>query len=152
MRKLISVLFISICLISCSKDDNPIILARGKATCNVGSAGKVFTLANSFNNRILALGNSTDELVSLSFPIPSTFPTTYNMDTEDMVTASYVVDGKVYNATNGLSGVGSIGSLTIQITKYSNSKISGTFQFTAISDSEEQISITQGVFSDIPDL
>lgn len=151
MKKLFLFFVLLSFLSSCSKDDDP-TLSRGEATFKIGSVEKVFTKANSFNNGVLALGNTTDEFVTLFFPTPSTFPKTYDMDTEDIITASYLVDGKTYNATNGILGVGEKGSLIIKITDYSNSKISGTFQFTAISDDNEEIIITNGVFNKIPDL
>lgn len=145
-------LFVFLAFISsCRKDDDPTV-TRGKATFEIGSAKKVFTKANSFNNGVLALGNTTDEVVTLFFPIPSTFPTTYDMDSEEIVSAAYLVDGITYNATNGILGVGQKGAIIITITDYSSAKISGTFQFTALSDDNEEISITNDVFDKIPDL
>lgn len=144
--------FLSI-LYSCNKDDDTILShSRGKATFEIGSIEKIFTKLNSFNNGVLVLGNTEDEFVSLFFPKPTTIPTTYDMDTQDIITASYIVNGKTYNATNGIAGIGKKGSLIIEITDYNDSKISGTFEVTAITENNEQIIITQGIFNDIPEL
>ena len=152
MKKTILLCLLLSLLYSCKKDENPEVLTRGKATFKIGTVEKVYTKANSFNNGVLALGDSTDELVSMFFPIPTDFPTTYDMDTKDIVTASYVVNGKNYDATNGILGIGQKGSLLIKISASSDAKISGTFQFTAFGADDEQITITEGVFEEIPDL
>jgi len=157
MNKVIILLFaISLSLFSaCKKEEvappTP-TLTQGKATFRIASAEKTFTKANSFNSGILALGNSSDEIVSLSFPVPTTFPTTYDMTATEMITASYILNGTIYNATNGISGIGAQGDLLITIEKYTSAKISGTFEFTALNSNNEQVVITQGVFTDIPDL
>jgi len=157
MNKVIILLFaISLSLFSSCKKDEVVpptpTLTQGKATFKVGSVEKMFTKANSFNSGILALGNTSDEVVSLSFPIPTTFPTTYDMTATEMISASYILNGTIYNATNGISGIGAQGDLLITIEKYTNANISGTFEFTAINGNNEQVVITQGVFTDIPDL
>lgn len=74
------------------------------------------------------------------------------MDTEDILTASYVIDKKKYDATNGIVGIGKKGAIMIKITDYSNSKISGTFKFTAVGDDNSEITITEGLFEKIPAL
>jgi len=146
---------VSTLLISCSNDDDAaaaVAQSLSKTTFKIGSVEKIFTEANSFNNGVLSLGNDENELIGLFFPIPSTFPKTYNMDTEDTLIATYTVGGKEYTATNGISGTGQKGSLRISITAYSDSRISGTFQFTAITEDNEEIIIKDGVFDKIPDL
>lgn len=60
---------------------------------------------------------------------------------------------KKYNATDRVVGIGKKGSLMIKITDYSNSKISATFRFTAVTDDDnDEITIKEGVFEKIPDL
>ena len=152
MKKLIFLCLLSSLFFACSKDENTTSSTRGKATFKIGTEEKIFTKANSFNNGILALGDSTDEMISLFFPIPTNFPTTYDMDTEDILTASYVIDKKKYDATNGIVGIGKKGAIMIKITDYSNSKISGTFKFTAVGDDNSEITITEGLFEKIPAL
>ncbi len=157
MIKKIQVLFLmsiaATLLISCSNDDDAAVaIALGQASFKIGDTEKVFTKANAFNDGVLSLGNDENEFLSLFFPVPSTFPTTYNMDTEDILIATYTVGGKQYTATNGISGIGQKGSLRIEITAYSDSKITGTFQFTAINDNNEEIMITDGVFEKIPEI
>ncbi|WP_109436353.1 MULTISPECIES: DUF6252 family protein [Aquimarina] len=152
MKKFLLLFVIVSVLSSCSKDDDSSAISFGRATLKIGSVEKVFTQANSFNNGVLTLGNTEEEIAGLFFPIPTTFPITYDMDTEDIITGHYIIGGKRYNATNGNLGIGKMGSLTITITAYSNSKISGTFEFIAISDDGEEIRVQQGVFDEIPDL
>ncbi len=143
---LFAIMMASTLLVSCNK------IFLGKGTCKIGSVEKEFTKANSFNKGVLALSNGDDEFVSFFFPIPTTFPTTYDMNTRKIITVDCSVNGKQYSATNGALGFGRQGSFTIKITKYSNSRISGTFQFTAINDDHEQIVIKDGIFNEIPDL
>lgn len=152
MKKFILLFVLSFFLFSCGDDASIPELPRGKATCKIDGVAKEFIVANSFNNGVLALGNSPNELVSLFFPTPTTFPVTFNMNTEDLITASYVLNGKMYHSTNGVSGIGAKGSFTITVTKYSDSKISGTFELTAIGDDNTEVVITDGVFTNIPDL
>jgi hypothetical protein len=143
-----------IVLISCNKKIGVDGLNRGKATFKINNTVKNFTQLNSFNKGILALGNTKEEFISLSFPIPNhSLPVTYNTQTRSsLISATYVYKTKNYISTNGLLANTSIGSLEITITKYEGFKISGTFSFTGVDkdDATKKVIITDGVFTDIP--
>jgi hypothetical protein len=155
MKKVIFTI-IFIVLVSCSKKSAIDNLNRGKATFKINNAVKDFTQLNSFNNGVLTLGNTKEEVISLYFPVPTTsLPITYNTQTSgSLISAAYIFNAKDYISTNGIIPAASIGSLEIIITTYANSKISGTFSFTGINkdNATKKIIITEGVFTDIPDL
>jgi len=146
-------IIVFIILGACSKKES---IERGKATFKINNTVKTFTQLNSFNNGILALGNTKKEFISLSFPMPTTstkLPITYNTQTRgSLISATYVNNAKKYISTNGLVATASIGTLEITIAKYADSKISGTFSFTGVDkdDITKKVIITNGVFADIP--
>lgn len=157
MKKLILILFTLTFFYSCKKDKeettpNNDIINRGLVTFKIDGKNKSFSIANSYNNGLLSMGDSENELITFFFPEPTIFPTTYSMNTEDMIIAGYIINNKQYSATNGLLGLGQLGSLTISITKYKDLKISGTFEFTGINENNEEVAITDGIFTDIPGL
>ncbi|MCT4672299.1 MAG: DUF6252 family protein [Prolixibacteraceae bacterium] len=159
MKKLLFVLCTVLLISSCSKKENndqtdPL---RGVATFTVNNVDKSFTKANNFNEGVLALANSKEEMIALFFPKPTdktTFPITYNLDSEDLVTATYTLGEKTYNATNGVLGIGKIGQLEITVTSYDGTRISGTFMLTLVNKdkSDDVIKITKGKFEKIPNL
>lgn len=154
--KKVFVIITFIVLASCNKKQAVVDLNRGKATFKINNTVKNFTQLNSFNNGILVLGNAKEELISLSFPVPTnSLPVTYNTQTRSsLISATYLYKAKNYVSTNGTLVNTSIGSLEITITKYKESKISGTFSFTGVDkdDTTKKIIITDGVFTDIPNL
>ena len=150
MKKLFFLLLTVCLVVACSKKDS--LLTQGKATFKINNISKEFIKVNSFNKGVLTLGNTKQELISISFPVPSTFPRTYTIESNELVIAAYTLNSKTYSATSGILGVGRKGALSITVTKYEDGKISGTFSFTAIADDATEIKITNGVFTNIPDL
>ena len=92
MKKVIFTI-IFIVLVSCSKKSAIDNLNRGKATFKINNAVKDFTQLNSFNNGVLTLGNTKEEVVSLFFPVPTTsLPITYNTQTSgSLISATYIL-------------------------------------------------------------
>lgn len=153
MKNLLLLLFIAATIISCNKDDdNPFL--GSKATCSIDNVAKTFTLANSYIDGIITMGNDTTEIVGFSLlptPLPTTLPVTFNSISDTEIIAFYSVNGKSYGATN--MGVGlSIGSYELTITENKDSKISGTFRMTVINteNTADSAVISNGVFTDIP--
>ena len=155
MKKLILILITLTFFYSCKKDKeettpNNEATNRGLVTFKIDGENKSFSIANSYNSGLLSLGNTEDELITFFFPEPTIYPTTYNMNTEDMIIAGYVINDKQYTATNGVLGFGQSGSLSITVTKYDNLKISGIFEFTGLNENNDEVVITDGIFTDIP--
>lgn len=157
MKKLILILITITSLIACKKNNEETtpsnsISNRGNVTFNIDGNNKSFSYGNSYNNGLLSLGDSENEFITFFFPEPTIFPTTYNMNSEDMIIAAYSLNDIEYSATNGILGLGKIGSLNITITDIIDSKISGAFEFTALNENNEEVIITEGIFTDIPGL
>lgn len=157
MKKLILILISITSLIACKKDKDETspsnnISTRGNVTFKIDGNNKSFSYASSYNSGLLSLGDSENEFITFFFPEPSVFPTTYNMNSEDMIIAAYSLNDNEFSATNGILGLGKKGSLSITITNYQDTKISGTFEFTGLNENNEEVIITEGIFTDIPDL
>ncbi|EAY24361.1 DUF6252 family protein [Microscilla marina] len=137
---------------ACKKKDVLPQLTRGKVTVKVNGELKTFTLANSYlNEGVLSFGNDAKKEL-MGFSIPEVKEGVYDMSHEKIITAIYSKNEVDYGATNGILGIGKKGSFRLHITKIANNKISGTFEMTVLPNSGNgnNITITEGVFEDIP--
>lgn len=139
---------------ACKKKEVLPQFTRGKVTVKVNGELKTFTAANSYlDSGVLSFGDDAKTEI-IGFTIPEIKEGIYDMSHQEFITAVYSKNEISYGATNGISGLGQKGSFKLHITKIANGKISGTFEMTVLPNSGtgNEITITEGIFEDIPKL
>lgn len=142
---------------SCKKDDNSDPVISSTVTCSIDNAATTFSIANySISDSSIAFANS-DESILFGFMFkkgfPTSFPVSYDSNTDTLVIAIYEANDNDYIATEIVSdGVQySWGSYKLTISNNTDSRIEGTFETTLIDPLgiQDSVVITNGVFKNV---